>query len=215
MPVKKGPGCVRDVMREWKSGTLHSGKDGEVVKDQKQAVAIALSMCGGAKNRSYEEAAKDLLSSLKEEYAEKSCGCKGKKGTAEYADCNCGCGGCKRRAMAIGYPTPTFSENEVIEMVQSRLKVMHGRLSDIERAIEMAMMSGGEVEMEQWMIDKITLAADYLSAVADTALYGDGIEVEMEDEEGDEGEGEGEEDGSSPWDMVRYQEDEEGLEDAC
>lgn len=31
------------VMREFKSGTLHSGKGGPVVKSRKQAIAIALS----------------------------------------------------------------------------------------------------------------------------------------------------------------------------
>ena len=31
------------VMREWKAGTLHSGKGGPVVKNRKQAVAIAMS----------------------------------------------------------------------------------------------------------------------------------------------------------------------------
>ena len=186
MPVKKGKGCVRDVMREWKAGTLHSGKKGPVVKDQDQAVAIALSMCGASKEKakSYEEYALGLVTEMKDSYAEK-CGCSGKKGTKEYGECNCGCPMCKRRAMAIGYPTPTFGENETIGMVRTRLKVMHGRLSDIERAIEMAMMQGGEIEMEPWMIDKITMAADYLSAVADNAVYGDGIEVEMEDEEED------------------------------
>lgn len=34
---------VEKVMREYKAGTLHSGKDGKVVKSRKQAVAIALS----------------------------------------------------------------------------------------------------------------------------------------------------------------------------
>ncbi len=38
------PKSVKGVMDEWKSGTLHSGsKKGPVVKNQKQAVAIALS----------------------------------------------------------------------------------------------------------------------------------------------------------------------------
>ena len=31
------------VMKEYKEGTLHSGKGGPVVKDRKQAIAIALS----------------------------------------------------------------------------------------------------------------------------------------------------------------------------
>ena len=34
---------VGKVMGEYKEGTLHSGKGGPVVKDRKQAVAIALS----------------------------------------------------------------------------------------------------------------------------------------------------------------------------
>ena len=34
---------VGKVMGEYKEGTLHSGKGGPVVKDKKQAVAIALS----------------------------------------------------------------------------------------------------------------------------------------------------------------------------
>ena len=34
---------VAKVMKEFKSGTLHSGKKGPVVKSKKQAIAIALS----------------------------------------------------------------------------------------------------------------------------------------------------------------------------
>jgi ribosomal protein L21E len=40
---------VRKVMKEYKEGTLHSGKGGKVVKSQKQAVAIAMSEAGMAK----------------------------------------------------------------------------------------------------------------------------------------------------------------------
>jgi hypothetical protein len=41
---KKGKAKVKKVMHEWKKGSLHSGsKTGPVVKNQKQAVAIALS----------------------------------------------------------------------------------------------------------------------------------------------------------------------------
>jgi len=34
---------IGKVMREYKEGTLHSGKGGPVVKNRKQAVAIAMS----------------------------------------------------------------------------------------------------------------------------------------------------------------------------
>lgn len=40
---------VKKVMREYKSGTLHSGKGGKVVTSQKQAVAIAMSEAGKTK----------------------------------------------------------------------------------------------------------------------------------------------------------------------
>jgi hypothetical protein len=40
---------VGKVMGEYKEGTLHSGKDGKVVKNPKQAIAIALSEAGMAK----------------------------------------------------------------------------------------------------------------------------------------------------------------------
>lgn len=36
-------------MREFKSGGLHSGKGGPVVKNRKQAIAIALSATGKSK----------------------------------------------------------------------------------------------------------------------------------------------------------------------
>lgn len=40
---------VGKVMREFKGGSLHSGKGGPVVKSRKQAVAIALSEAGKSK----------------------------------------------------------------------------------------------------------------------------------------------------------------------
>lgn len=51
MPVKKGNNCVKNEINKWKAGKLHSGvgkrgKEGPVVKSQKQAIAIALSVCG-------------------------------------------------------------------------------------------------------------------------------------------------------------------------
>ncbi len=41
--MKKKPAKVEKVMKEFKEGTLHSGKKGPVVKNKKQAIAIALS----------------------------------------------------------------------------------------------------------------------------------------------------------------------------
>ena len=40
---------TQKVMHEFKTGTLHSGKGGPVVKSRKQAIAIALSEAGKAK----------------------------------------------------------------------------------------------------------------------------------------------------------------------
>jgi hypothetical protein len=42
---------VHKVMSEFKSGTLHSGKGGKVVKSKKQAIAIALSEAKKAKKK--------------------------------------------------------------------------------------------------------------------------------------------------------------------
>lgn len=42
---------VGKVMREFKGGTLHSGKGGPVVRNPKQALAIALSEAGLARKR--------------------------------------------------------------------------------------------------------------------------------------------------------------------
>jgi hypothetical protein len=50
-----GKGKVEKVMKEYKAGKLHSGKPGPgkggVVKDKKQAVAIALSASGLSKKK--------------------------------------------------------------------------------------------------------------------------------------------------------------------
>lgn len=45
MPVRKGKNCVSDEMRRWKSGDLHSGENGPVVKSRDQALAIAINEC--------------------------------------------------------------------------------------------------------------------------------------------------------------------------
>lgn len=42
---------IGKVMTEYKEGTLHSGKSGKVVKDKKQALAIALSEAGQSKTK--------------------------------------------------------------------------------------------------------------------------------------------------------------------
>lgn len=110
----------------------------------------------------------------------------------------CGCPNCpdmgnrKSSMMSLGYTEEAvdavlfaqrpqdYSENEIVEMVMGRLQVIQGRAAEMQMVLEGAMRSGEEVEIEQWMIDKVTLAADYISAAADSAKYGNGVEVEME-----------------------------------
>ena len=49
MKMTKSQKKVKKVMGEFKEGTLHSGKGGKIVKNPKQAVAIALSEAGMSK----------------------------------------------------------------------------------------------------------------------------------------------------------------------
>jgi ribosomal protein L21E len=52
LTTKKGKMAkVGKVMKEFKTGSLYSGKGGKVVKSPKQAIAIALSEAGMAKKK--------------------------------------------------------------------------------------------------------------------------------------------------------------------
>lgn len=52
MPVKKGRAGVKQEMKKFAEGTLHSGsKKGPVVRSRKQAIAIALSQAGMSRKR--------------------------------------------------------------------------------------------------------------------------------------------------------------------
>lgn len=49
MPVQKGPNCVENEMRLFHKGEMRSGSSRKPVTNEKQARAIALSVCGESK----------------------------------------------------------------------------------------------------------------------------------------------------------------------
>jgi hypothetical protein len=51
MKKTKAEAKISKVMREYKSGTLHSGKKGPEVTSRKQAIAIALSEANKSKSK--------------------------------------------------------------------------------------------------------------------------------------------------------------------
>jgi hypothetical protein len=51
MKMSKSEKKIGKVMKEYKEGTLHSGKKGPVVKSRKQAVAVAMSEANMSKKK--------------------------------------------------------------------------------------------------------------------------------------------------------------------
>jgi hypothetical protein len=52
MPIMRGRRGVRQVLREFKAGKLHSGSPkGPVVRSRKQAIAIALKQAGRSRSQ--------------------------------------------------------------------------------------------------------------------------------------------------------------------
>lgn len=96
----------------------------------------------------------------------------------------------KNHMMALGYSERAvdaiifkenhldYSEDKIVGMVQNRLSVIEGRARELKGILAAAESTGMEVEIEQWCIDKLTLASDYISAAADSMKYGDSLKVE-------------------------------------
>ena len=127
-------------------------------------------------NDLYAQRAKKVMLALKGELSANKC----EKNINPYA--TCGCKSCStKRLVPTGYIDPEVTNDRVMDMVINRLNVIHGItgkiLKSIDRANQIAEGQGKKLQMEPWMIDKITLAADYLSAVEDNATHGDGLEL--------------------------------------
>lgn len=71
-------------------------------------------------------------------------------------------------------------------MALSQLRKLRADTSHLIMMMESEMMAGSVPEIEAWMESKITLAADYMAAVHDYAMYGPGMEVEEKEEEEEE-----------------------------
>ena len=129
-------------------------------------------------DHSYNQKAKKILLALKGELTQNSC----QKKINPYSPCGCkGCSIQQNRPVPTGFINPEVTNDRVMEMVKNRLEVIQGItqeiLNSIERTEAIADKVGKKVQMEPWMIDKITLAADYLSAVENNATFGDGLEI--------------------------------------
>lgn len=127
-------------------------------------------------DHSFNQKAKRVLLALKGELSQNTC----QKRINPYSPCSCKeCS--TERPVPTGYINPEVTNDRVMDMVKNRLEVIQGItqeiLNSIERTEAISKKIGKKVQMEPWMIDKITLAADYLSAVENNATFGDGLEI--------------------------------------
>jgi hypothetical protein len=85
--------------------------------------------------------------------------------------------------MMVGQRTEILESHEYgeeHEMLRNRLGVIDGRLKELIEMFDITKMEGGSVELDPWMKDKITMIADYMSTVTDSAVHGGGTEIEYE-----------------------------------
>ena len=125
----------------------------------------------------YAQRAKKVMLALKGELSANKC----QKKISPFANCQCLECSSNKRLVPTGHINPEVTNSRIIGMVMNRLKVIQGItkkiLESVEEANQLAEEQGKTLQMEPWMIDKITLAADYLSAVEDNATHGDGLEL--------------------------------------